>query len=253
MTGHKETQKAQKGETANRGRLASLWFLCFSWPSKSSRRAIALFAILIAAAIAPAQENSSGSTKQAGKNEGKKAAARKEAKESPITPEKEAAVNAFVAEHHPELAELLRHLKGIKNQKPYERAIRELYTASERLAALQKSDSSRYELELNAWKVKSRIQLLSARLTMKDDEQLKNELKAALSEQYDIRREVLSLEKNRIQDRLQKLERDLADYDSRREEAIERQFKQLTSMPKNRPAAKDKTDKPARSKQTTGR
>lgn len=213
---------------------------CFSgvhpWPSLFF---IAVFLTLLSAAAVPAQERSNGSAK--------KASARKDAKETiAITPEKEAAVNAFVAEHHPELAELLKHLKGIKNQKPYERAVRELYTASERLANLQKTDSGRYELELKAWKVKSRIQLLSARLTMKDDEQLKNELKAALSEQYDIRREVLSLEKNRIQDRLQKLERDLADYDSRREEAIEKQFKQLTSVTKARPAAKGKPSRPRR-------
>lgn len=214
--------------------------------------------ILLSVAVLPAQENSGRPAKQPGKNEAarkaaaRKEAARKEAKDSPVTPDKEAAVNAFVAEHHSELGELLRHLKAIKNQRPYERAIRELYTASERLAGLQKSDSGRYELELKAWKVKSRIQLLSARLTMKDDEQLKHELKDALAEQYDLRREVLTMEKNRIQDRLQKLERDLADYDNRREEAIERQFQQLTATPKARPGAKNKTEKPARSKQTTG-
>ena len=169
---------------------------------------------------------------------------------APITAEKEAAVNAFVAEHHPELGELLRHLKGLKNQRPYERAVRELSAASERLANLQKNDSTRYELELKAWKVKSRIQLLSARLTMKDDDQLKTELKGALFEQYDIRREIMTAEKNRLQDRLQKLDRDLADYDTRRDEAIEKQFKQLTTVPKTRPAAK--AEKSTRSKSTTG-
>ena len=216
--------------------------------------ALLMFALL----ITPAQAQDEPAPDRPAKKQAKKPVAKKTENSKDgkppivITPEKEAAVNAFVAEHHPELAELLKHLKGIKNQRPYERAIRELYTASERLANLQKSDSGRYELELKAWKVKSRIQLLSARLTMKDDEQLKNELKAALAEQYDLRREVLSLERNRIQDRLQKLERDLAGYDSRREEVIEKQFKQLTSTPKGRPAAKGKTDKPARSKQTTG-
>src|SRR5213079_880399 len=135
------------------------------------------------------------------------------------------AVNAFVAEHHPELGELLKHLKGIKNQRPYERAIRELSADNERLGNLQKNDRARYEVALKGWKVKSRIQLLSARLTMQDDEQLKTELKEALAEQYSIRREMLTMEKNRIQDRLQKLDRDLADYDKRRDEMIEKQFK----------------------------
>jgi hypothetical protein len=191
------------------------------------------------------------SPKQPGRNQAaRKALARKEAKDAPITAETEAAVNAFVAEQHPELAVLLKRLKGMKNQRPYERAIRELHSASERLASLQQNDPARYDVALRAWKVKSRIQLLSARLTMNDDEQLKAELKEALAEQYDIRREMLTLEKNRLQQRLQRLERDLADYDNRREEHIEKQFKQLTSVPKSRPAAK--TDKSKGSKSTTG-
>jgi hypothetical protein len=191
------------------------------------------------------------SPKQPGRNQAaRKALARKDAKDAPITADTETAVNAFVAKQHPELAVLLKRLAGMKNQRPYERAIRELHAASERLANLQQNDPVRYEVALRAWKVKSRIQLLSARLTMKDDEQLKTELKEALSEQHDIRREMLTLEKNRLQQRLQRLERDLADYDTHREEHIEKQFKQLTSVPKARPAAK--TDKSIRSKSTTG-
>jgi hypothetical protein len=215
-------------------------------------RAVALLTLVLT--IAPAALGLQRVTAQDQKRPAKKESARKDAKEAPaVTPEREAAVNAFVAEHHPELGELLKHLKGIKNQKQYERAIRDLYAVSEKLAGLQKSDSGRYELELKAWKVKSRIQLLSARLTMGDNEDLKYQLKQALAEQYDLRREVLSLEKNRLHERVQKLEKDLIDYDSRREAALDKQFQQLTStMPKGRPGAKNKTDKPVRPKSTTG-
>jgi hypothetical protein len=245
MIGRKKTHKTQKGMSLAcwHNDLLCLW--CSSWPIFVPG-ALPLCIILLFAAGAPAQEE--GSAKQPGK----KAVAKKDAKESPITAETEAAANAFIAEHHPELAELLQRLKGMKNQRPYQRAIRELSAVSERLANLQKNDPARYEVALKGWKVKSRIQLLSARLTMKDDDQLKADLKEALSEQYDLRREMLTMEKNRIQDRLQKLEHDLADYDSRREEAIEKQFKQLTTVPKNRPAAKSKTEKSTRSKSTTG-
>jgi hypothetical protein len=213
-------------------------------------RVITLTLLVLLAAPAAAQD--SPPPKRAAKKAIAKAnSAKKDDKPpAPVTAEKAAAVNAFVAEHHPDLGELLRHLKGLKNQRPYERAVRELSAASDRLANLQKNDSARYELELKAWKVKSRIQLLSARLTMKDDDQLKTELKVALSEQYDIRREIMTAEKNRLQDRLQKLDRDLADYDTRRDEAIEKQFKQLTTVPKTRPATK--AEKSTRSKSTTG-
>lgn len=208
---------------------------------------------LLALLAAPAIGQNEPASNRAGRKSAAKNAARKDDKPAaPVTAEKEAAVNAFVAEHHPELGELLRHLKGMKNQRPYERAVRELSAASDRLTNLQKTDEKRYALELKAWKVKSRIQLLSARLTMKDDDQLKTELKAALSEQHDIRREIMSAEKSRIQDRLQKIDRELATYDNRRDEHIEKQFKQLTSVPKTRPAAKGKTDQSTRAKSTTG-
>lgn len=151
-------------------------------------------------------------------------------KDFAVTPEREAAVNEFVQEHHPELAELLKHLKEKKKTRQYERAIRDLYAVSERLSGLKKADSQRYEPELKAWKLKSRIQLLSARLTMGDNEELKQELKQALAQQYDVRRELLAMEQQRLSDRLQKIEQDLSDYDARREATLEKQFEQLTSI-----------------------
>src|SRR6478736_3014044 len=57
-----------------------------------------------------------------------------------VTPEREAAAMAFVKQHHPELADLLTMLKA-GNQKEYEKAVRELYRTSERLAQIQERDS----------------------------------------------------------------------------------------------------------------
>lgn len=164
------------------------------------------------------------------------------------SPDREAAVHTFVERHHPELSELLKHLKANK-PKLHEKAIRDLYSVSEKLAALQHRDATRYELELKAWKVKSRIHLLSARLTMGDDDELKSRLNQALADQYDVRREFLALDKDRAYDRARKLEKDLADYDARRSTAIEKQFQQLTSSEKAkaRPnAGKNKAERPGK-------
>jgi hypothetical protein len=165
-----------------------------------------------------------------------------------ISPEREAAVHAFVEENHPELADVLKQLKGDKNLKQYQKAIRELAAVNDKLASIRKSDQDRYNLELRAWKLKSRIQLLSAKLTMGDNEELKQKLRQALAEQYDVRREVLSYDKHKLHDRLQKIEKDLIDYDARRESAIEKQFQQLTAVttPKTRPATGKKTEKPTK-------
>src|SRR6185436_5664149 len=50
-----------------------------------------------------------------------------------ITPEREAAAVTFVKLHHPDLAELLGHLKQ-SNPREYQRAIRDLFRTSENLA-----------------------------------------------------------------------------------------------------------------------
>jgi hypothetical protein len=202
-----------------------------------------LATLLTPAAVSAQDKSSSGSpeAKPAGKAAKKEAAKGKDA--PAITPEREEAVNAFVAEHHPELGELLKHLKESKQHKQYDRAMRDLYAVSERLGNLKKSDKERYDLELKTWQLKSRIQLLTARLSMDDNEPLKHELRQALAEQYDLRGQVLTLEKNRLHERVQKLEKDLIDYDARREAGIDKQFQQLTSTAKPKPVGKTKAAK----------
>jgi len=187
-------------------------------------------------------------TKPAGKAAAKNAAKKEAGKggkgdAGPVTDKQEEAVNKFVEEHHPELSELLKHLKESKQHRPYDRAMRELFTVSERLGNLKKSDETRYGLELKAWQVKSRVQLLTARLSMDDNEPLKQELRRALAQQYDLRRETLSLEKNRLSERVQKLDKDLIDYDANREASLDKQFQQLTSTSKPKPAGKTKPAK----------
>jgi hypothetical protein len=168
---------------------------------------------------------------------GEKAAKPKEA--VAVTPEREAAVFTFVEQHHPELGDLLTHLKESNETRQYQRAIRDLSNASERLAAMQKNDAERYELELQAWKAKSRIQLLAAKLTMNESEELRDELKASLADQYEIRRDLLKLERERFRDKLRKAEKALADHEARREVALERQYQSILSTgtpAKNAPA-----------------
>src|SRR5262249_19634201 len=88
-------------------------------------------------------------------NEGK-GRGKAKAKPAPgITPEREAAVKTFVDQHHPELGELLVHLKE-NNKKEYEKAVRDLFKTSERLARTHEMDVERYDLELKLWQTQSR-------------------------------------------------------------------------------------------------
>jgi hypothetical protein len=123
-----------------------------------------------------------------------------------MTAAREAAAMTFARLHHRELADLLSQLSRT-NPREYERAIRQLFQASERLARLQeRSTAERYDAELEAWKLDSRLRLLAARLTMSDDPALEAELKAALRKRDEIRLELLRLERERLAERLTKLD-----------------------------------------------
>ena len=80
-----------------------------------------------------------------------------------VTPEREAEALAFVREHHPELATVLEALKP-RNPAEYRKAIGELSQVARTLAEVKARNPRRYELALDAWKAKSRVELLAAQL-----------------------------------------------------------------------------------------
>src|SRR5262245_11962874 len=82
-----------------------------------------------------------------------------------VTPESEAAVMTFIDRNHPELADLLTHLKD-NQPEAYEQAVKELFRTTARLAQIKERDSAQYELEVRVWKAQSRVQLLSAKMKM---------------------------------------------------------------------------------------
>lgn len=177
---------------------------------------LVLLAILLGSATAQEKK---------GDAPGKKGAA---AKTLPgITPEREAAVMTFVKQHHPELAELLIHLKE-NAPREYDRAVRDLLRTSERLAQIQEKDSPSYDLELKLWQARSRAQLFAARLQMSDNEELRQQLRATLQEEYDLRLQQLLRDRDRAEERRKMLADQIDKRQRKRDEEIERQFRQLT-------------------------
>jgi hypothetical protein len=125
-----------------------------------------------------------------------------------FTPEREAAALTFVRAHHPELAELLDRLKSRRPQE-YQKAVRELFRASERLAQSQELQPQRYEMELNEWKLQSRIQLLVARMSMGRTPELEAELRHLLAEQLAVHRELVKFTHERTAARAAALQKEL--------------------------------------------
>ena len=74
---------------------------------------------------------------------------------------------AFVQEHHPELVSLLQSLKAMR-QKEYEIAIREIVRTRKRLESLAKREVETHAVELEAWKLQSKIDLLIAKGIARD-------------------------------------------------------------------------------------
>lgn len=107
------------------------------------------------------------------------------AKALSFTPDREAAARSFVARHHVELGGLLDRLSAA-NRPEYERAIVELFQVSESLAELQGRDPKRYELARDAWQARSRVQVLTARLSGENDPELVSQLRTAIEGQLDV-------------------------------------------------------------------
>jgi len=141
-----------------------------------------------------------------------------------------------VQRNHAELAELLSALK-MNEPEQYERAIRDIFRTTERLALIQERDPLQYELEIVAWTAQSRVELLAARLKMGANDELIKQLREALKTQNEARVALLKHERQKAADRLGKLDAEIARFESDRDDVINRQLKVLArSGSEGRPA-----------------
>ena len=140
-----------------------------------------------------------------------------------FTPEREAAALTFVRMHHAELADLLERLKTRRPQE-YQKAIRELFRASERLAVSQEQQPLRYEVELQEWKLSSRIQLLVARMSMNRTPELEQELRQLLNEQVSVHRDLIRFSYERTSARAAALQKELTELEQRQADLVEERF-----------------------------
>ena len=140
---------------------------------------------------------------------------------APLSAEREAAALAFARAHHPELAALIDKLRR-DNRRDYDRAIRELSQACERLTRLKKQSAEQYELSLAAWKLDSRAQLLAARLTISQTPALEAELKQVLADRADVRLKEFKFEQARLEDRLTKVKASIQALESDKNGLVEK-------------------------------
>ncbi len=164
-------------------------------------------------------------------------ATKKEGKARPsilVTPEREAAVLNFVQRNHAELADLLIVLKTNQPEE-YERALREIFRATERMNQIQERDPLQYELEVAAWTAQSRVQLLAAKLKMNESDELMKKLRDGLKAQNEAKIALLKHERQKAADRMSKIDSDIARFETNRDDVIDKQLKLLTGGTEGRP------------------
>jgi hypothetical protein len=170
-----------------------------------------------------------------------------------MTPEREAAAMHFARAHHPELADLVERLRS-EMKVEYERAIRQLYLTSERLARTKERSEDEYELQLAQWKIDSRIKLLAARMTISDDVKLEKQMEKLLHERLAARRVQLERELQRSQTRVKRVEESLRKLDDE-ERSIAQELARYRKTPANKTPVKQTaptgTKPPAKSKPAT--
>ena len=133
---------------------------------------------------------------------------------------------AFVQEHHPELVSLLQSLKAMR-QKEYETAIREIVRVRKRLESFAKRDAETHAMELDAWKLQSKIDLLIARGIARDKAFDTAVLRALLKLQVNNQKKRWKHEQTTLVKRQEQLVQLLLRTEGHEEEKIDQQLSTL--------------------------
>ncbi|MCA8996387.1 MAG: hypothetical protein KDA80_05375 [Planctomycetaceae bacterium] len=139
--------------------------------------------------------------------------------------EREVAALKFARKHHRELAVLLDQLKQM-DENGYDSAINELARTAERIAKLEARQPERYQAEIEIWKLDSRIRLLVAR-SAADPMAAQAEVEQLLNKRNAVRLELLKLDRDRLAERLKKLEESIGNYEDKGDQIAQQEAERL--------------------------
>ena len=160
--------------------------------------------------------------------------------------EQESESMEFVQSHHPELVALLQRLKSMKRDE-YETAVRDIVKVRKRLETLEKRDLKLHGVELDAWKLQSKIDLLLARAVAQDKEFDPSALRTLVQKRIENQKERLELELANLLERQKQIKESLGRFEGHEEERISQQLSALmkrvdskrVKSGKNKPTKKD--------------
>ena len=219
---------------------------------------ICLATVLALSAAAPQEQKQDKATKgmkgKDAKNAVRKAIRPTHREKLPsFTSERETAALAFVKEQHPQLIEVLERLKKIKPEE-YQWAIREISGDTEQLSIVKNRDANEYAIQLEAWRLRSKVGLAAADLNAKRTEEKEQTLRNLLRLQLVNQLKQQELERERIATRLAAIDKRIAELREATEQTIDTRYQRLVKKKSNRPnkegvPAKDDSQKAAEQKQ----
>ena len=157
-----------------------------------------------------------------------------------LTPEREAAALTFARRHHAELVELLASLKPMDSAR-YASAIAELFQTSERLAKLKTRMPERYRIDLQVWKIDSRVRLLAARCANAMGDEIRHEIRSLLMQRNELRAAQLEADQERMAARIQKLQQTIDHLRSENSQLADRELNRLLGTVRSRSEARKST------------
>jgi hypothetical protein len=136
--------------------------------------------------------------------------------------EAEATVLPFVEEHHSQLLSVLTALKQ-SNPKEYEAAIADILKTLRRLSQLEKRNKTLYDVDLDAWKTQSRIDLMMARAIAKEHSLDEAALRSLVAQRRAIQVKRLKVELEQLDDRKKQLQDSLVRLEDNEKERMDQQ------------------------------
>jgi hypothetical protein len=146
----------------------------------------------------------------------------------------------FVELHHSELAGLLASLKSMKYEE-YEKGIREIDKVRRRLEILEKRDPKMHRIELEGWKLQSKIDLVLAKGVARDQHIDSASLRLLIEQRVDNQKKRLELELENIRNREKQVIDSLERLVGHEGERVEQQLSTLLKKVDNNKSKKKKT------------
>jgi len=144
-------------------------------------------------------------------------------------------VMEFVHENHPKMEQLLLALEENKPGK-FRSAIKRIGKTLLKMNSIKEKHPERYAASVELWKVKSEIEMVTARLANQDGPELRSQLDALVELFVDNRRQMLELEKQNVEQRLERIDSLLETIKTDRDafvkknlRSVDRTIKQLNS------------------------